>query len=208
MVTPKEFWNRRAPGYDASSGVTYAKTNQKTAQLALKYLKEDDRVLEFACGTGTIALQVAPHVERYRAIDISDGMVALARDKLARAGLTHVQLSQTDLFDPGLEEGGFDAVLAFNVLCYLPDRAQGLEGVCALLRPGGMFLSASDCLGEKFTWVGLKKFWKSRTGRMPYVAFDTMQELERAVAAAGFDVLERENLYPAPPNLFLAARKI
>ena len=40
-----------------------------------------------------------------------------------------------------------------------------------------------------------------------YVAFDTMQSLERDVAGAGFAVLARENLFPAPPNLFLAAKK-
>ena len=31
--------------------------------------------------------------------------------------------------------------------------------------------------------------------------------LEGKVAAAGFEVLETENLFPAPPNLFVAARK-
>ena len=34
-----------------------------------------------------------------------------------------------------------------------------------------------------------------------------MKELERRIADAGFTVLERENLFPAPPNLFVAAQK-
>ena len=69
-----------------------------------------------------------------------------------------------------------------------------------------MFLSATDCLGEKITKVGVQKFLRSRTGKMPYVAFFTQRSLEKKVAAGGFDVLERANLYPAPPNLFLAAK--
>ena len=30
--------------------------------------------------------------------------------------------------------------------------------------------------------------------------------MEQVIAAGGFTVLERENLFPAPPNLFVAAR--
>ena len=38
---------------------------------------------------------------------------------------------------------------------------------------------------------------------MPYVAFFTQRGLERKIARSGFDILERENLYPNPPNLFV-----
>lgn len=205
MITPKDFWNMRAAGYDQSSGDVYAQAYERTASKTLTYLTPADRVLEYACGTGITTAAIAPHVAAVRAIDISDQMVERARAKLA--GLPNVELSQTDLFAPCLEEGSFDAVTAFNVLLYVDNRAQVLARIRALLKPGGVFLSATDCLGEKLTRVGVKKFWKSRTGSMPYVAFDTMAGLERAIAAAGFAVLERENLFPAPPNLFVAARK-
>lgn len=205
MITPREFWNMRSEGYDEGSGEQYARAYARTVELTLKYLKPGDRVLEFACGTGLTTVQIAPHVAFVRAIDISEGMVAKARARLA--GLSNVELSQTDLFDPCLAEGSFDAVTAFNVLLYVENRQEVLARIRALLKPEGMFLSATDCLGEKLTRVGVKKFWKSRTGSMPYVAFDTKKKLERDVAAAGFTVLEREDLYPAPPNLFFAARK-
>ena len=42
---------------------------------------------------------------------------------------------------------------------------------------------------------------------MPYVAFYTMKTLEAEIARNGFTVLERDNLFPAPPNLFVAARR-
>ena len=205
MITPQEFWNMRSSHYDESSGRQYAQAHARTVELALKYMKPTDRVLEFACGTGLTTVGIAPHVAQVRAIDISDGMVAKARVRLE--GLSNVELSQTDLFDPCLAEGSFDAVTAFNVLLYVEDRPRVLARIRALLKPEGMFLSATDCLGEGITKVGIQKFWKSHTGSMPYVAFDTRKKLERDIAAAGFTVLERENLYPAPPNLFFAARK-
>lgn len=207
MVTPREFWNLRSRTYDQQSGEEYEKAYEKTVANTLKYLKGDFRVLEFACGTGITTVAIAPHVSFVRAIDISDEMVAKAQAKLDRLGLANVELSQTDLFDPCLEEGSFDAVTAFNVLLYVKNRGEVLARIQSLLRPGGIFCSATDCLGEKITRVGLKKFWKSHTGSMPYVAFDTMKKLEEEIARAGFTVLERENLFPAPPNLFVAAKK-
>lgn len=207
MVTPRDFWNTRAGDYDSTSGVTYARANRDTAALSLKRLGPGDRVLDFACGTGAITALIAPHVGQVRAIDISDRMAARAKARFDALGLDNIQVSRTGLFDPSLEEGSFHGVLAFNVLCYVRDRPAVLGRLRALLAPGGVFLSATDCLGEGVTRAGLKKFWRSHTGSMPYVAFLTRKRLEREIAAAGFDILERANLFPAPPNLFVAARK-
>ena len=49
---------------------------------------------------------------------------------------------------------------------------------------------------------------KVPSGSMPYVAFDSQKKLEGEIARAGFAVLERENLFSTPPNLFVAAKKI
>lgn len=208
MVTPREFWNMRSRTYDQQSGEEYARAYEKTVSNTLKYLSGEARVLEFACGTGITTVAIAPHVSFVRAIDISDEMVGKAREKIQALGLSNVELSQTDLFDPCLEEGSFDAVTAFNVLLYVENRAEVLERIRSLLKPGGMFLSATDCLGEGITRVGIRKFWKSHTGSMPYVAFDSRKKLEGEIARAGFTVLERENLFSTPPNLFVAAKKI
>ena len=208
MVTPREFWNMRSRTYDQQSGEEYAQAYEKTVSNTLKYLTGEARVLEFACGTGITTVAIAPHVSFVRAIDISDEMVGKAREKIQALGLSNVELSQTDLFDPCLEEGSFDAVTAFNVLLYVENRAEVLERIHSLLKPGGMFLSATDCLGEGITRVGIRKFWKSHTGSMPYVAFDSRKKLEGEIARAGFTVLERENLFSTPPNLFVAAKKI
>ena len=193
--------------YSKSSGSQYAAAYDKTVANTLKYLKPEDNVLEFACGTGIVTLQVAPHVAHLRAIDISDQMASKAAAKVEAAGLSNTLVTNTDLFDPCLEEGRFDAVLAYNVLCYVDTPQQVLSRIRSLLKPGGLFLSATDCLGEQITKVGVKKFWKSHTGSMPYVAFYSMKKLEEEIARNGFTVLERENLFPAPPNLFLAARR-
>ena len=72
MKTPQAFWNFRALNYDAQIGSLYEDAYRRTAEDTLKHLKPDDKVLEFACGTGIETALVAPHVLSIRAIDISD----------------------------------------------------------------------------------------------------------------------------------------
>ena len=178
-----------------------------TADRFKQYLKPTDTVLDFACGTGIVTLAVAPAVKSVRAIDVSGEMVRRAQEKTEAQGMENVTVTQTDLFDTCLAEESFDAVLACNVLLYIKDRTAALARIRALLKPQGMLLLVSDCLGEGITRERMTKWFEYKTGKRPYVSFDTMRSLEREVANAGFSVLARENLFPAPPNLFLAARK-
>lgn len=185
----------------------YEQAYRLTAEHSLKYLTPSDQVLEFACGTGIVTALIAPHVKRIRAIDISDEMVVRAQEKITNLGSFNVEVTHTDLFDSSLPEGSFDAVMAFNVLLYVGNFEEIMQRIKALLKPGGMFLSATDCLGGNFSKAAVRKFWRSRTGQMPYVGFFTQRGLSKKIAASGFTVLETENLFPSPPNLFVAARK-
>ena len=207
MKTPQAFWNFRALNYDAQIGPLYEDAYRRTAEDTLKYLKPDDKVLEFACGTGIVTALVAPHVHSIRAIDISDEMVSRAKEKTYTLDLSNVEVTQTDLFDPCLPGGSFDAVMAFNVLLYVDNFEEVMQRIKSLLKPGGMFLSATDCLGGNFSKAAVQKFWRSRTGKMPYVGFFSQKGLIRKIERAGFTVLESENLFPSPPNLFIAAKK-
>ena len=207
MKTPQAFWNFRAQTYDDAIGHMYDDAYRRTAENSLKYLNKGSRVLEFACGTGIVTAAVAPHVASIRAIDISDEMVVRAKAKMESLGHTNVEVTQTDLFDPTLPEGSFDAVMAFNVLLYVDNFEEVMERIQKLLKPGGIFLSATDCLGWNFSKAARQKFWRSRTGKMPYVGFFSQKGLVKKIERAGFTVLEKENLFPNPPNLFIAARK-
>ena len=207
MVSGKEFWNKRAQVYDQQVSGIYQEAYEKTAAYSLAQLHPEDRVLEFACGTGIVTCVVAPHVEHILAIDQAEEMAGKAREKVAAQDLSNVDVAVMDLFDPQLIPDSFDAVMAFNVLLYVQDLDGTLSRIRELLKPGGVFLSATDCLGGSFSGAALKKFWRSRTGKMPYVGFFTMKALQRRVEKAGFSVEQSENLFPDPPNLFLAAKK-
>ena len=206
MKSPQAFWNFRALTYDTQIGHLYDDAYRRTAENSFKYLSSESCVLEFACGTGIVTAAIAPHVASLRAIDISDEMVVRAKEKMETLGHQNVDVTQTDLFDSSLPEGSFDAVMAFNVLLYVDNFEEVMDRIQKLLKPGGVFLSATDCLGWNFSKAARTKFWRSRTGKMPYVGFFSQTGLIKKIEQAGFTILETENLFPDPPNLFIAAR--
>ena len=207
MIKATDYWNQRAPGFDDMIERVYKQTHADTINKIKAYLNQQDRVLDFACGTGTISIGIADQVAEVHAIDISGEMVRLTQEKLEKLGIKNVEVLQKELFDENLRPDSFDVVVAANVLCYLEHWDQEMERIRSLLKSGGLFLSATDCLREEITGISIKKFVKVHTGKMPYEKFFTMDGLEKKIAGEDFAVLERENLHNAPPNLFIAARK-
>ncbi len=93
-VTPAEFWDRVAPGYSKrpiSDSDSYARKLAATQAL----MRPNMKVLEFGCGTGSTALEHAPHVTHIEATDVSAGMIAIARQKAEDAGINNVSFRQS-----------------------------------------------------------------------------------------------------------------
>ena len=203
---PREYWNSRSESYDSYVDGLYADAYEKTAARSLAYLSPESRMLEFACGTGIVTLKIAPHVGSLTAIDISDGMIRAAREK-AGEDYPNLTFSVKNLDSADLLAESFDVVGAYNVLLYLEDAGEAVRRVRALLKPGGIFLSVTDCLGGFPTKDAVKRWMRVLRGEIPKVSFFTPGTLAKRIEEQGFTILEMENLYHRPPNLFIAARK-
>jgi len=82
-------------------------------------IKEDEKVLEIGFGTGHALVSLAQAVGekgKVYGIDISEGMLAVARKKLKKAGLSdRVELTQGDATHLPYPDNSFDAVfMAFT----------------------------------------------------------------------------------------------
>jgi len=203
-----KFWDGIAEIYDKHAIKKYAQAYADTVELTRKYLKSTDHVLDFACGTGLTTVELAGNVKTMCAVDISPKMIELARDKCKKAGITNVTFSCTTLYDECLEEGVFDVVLVFNALFALPEQEKVFERIGALLKPGGMFLSVTDCLAESSLAHRMSLWMAARLGKVPCENFYTAKSLKNAVSTGGFNIVETYSLYRKPSNLFIAARKI
>ena len=96
-------------------------------------------VLDVGCGAGRLACTLAQRAERVDAVDVSEVMIAAARQRCPDAD--HVRWLVGDILNPDLplRRGGYDVVTALSSLHHLPLEA-GLERLAALVRPGGVLL--------------------------------------------------------------------
>jgi ubiquinone/menaquinone biosynthesis C-methylase UbiE len=192
-VADEGFWDRAARKY-AASRIKDMAGYERSLERTLAHLQPADRVLEIGCGTGTTALRLAPSGASILATDISGAMIAIAREKAAAAGCTNVTFEQGTIGAVGYEEGSFDAVLAFNVLHLVRDLPGTLAHVRRVLRPGGLFVSKTPCIGDCPTPMRLAvrvmvpvAQW---IGKAPFVHLLTGEALKREIVAAGFILVE------------------
>ena len=208
MDDAARYWDRIAARY-ARRPVADEAAYARTLARARAWLKPGDRALEVGCGTGATALALAESGAAIHATDVSGEMIAIARARPEARAAAGVTFAQAALSDPGVD-GPWDAVLAFNFLQLAPDLGLTLTRIAGLVRPGGLLISKTVCLGGRGAWRYRTIVRAMRPfGVLPnQLAFHGVAALERAVGEAGFEILERGTFPKAPPSRFLVARRV
>jgi ubiquinone/menaquinone biosynthesis C-methylase UbiE len=91
-------------------------------------------ILECGCGTGLILERLAEMAKRAVGIDLSPGMLSLARSR----GLEVREGSVTEL---PFDDASFDVTCSFKVLPHVPDIGKALAEMARVTRPGGVILA-------------------------------------------------------------------
>ena len=103
-----------------------------------------ESLLDAGTGTGRMLELLAPHVKHAVGIDVSSEMLAIARDRLARAKINRAQVRLGDIyrlpFPNGDTRQGFDVILFHQVLHYLDDPGAALVEAARVLRSRGRIL--------------------------------------------------------------------
>lgn len=98
------------------------------------------RLLDIGTGTGRVLELLAPRVAQGLGVDASKAMLALARARLARAGLTHCAVRLADMYRLPLADASFDIAVLQMVLHYAEDPAGVLAEAARVLRPSGRLI--------------------------------------------------------------------
>lgn len=209
VANDARFWDRIARKY-AADPIADSAGYERTIERTRHYLRKNDVAFEFGCGTGTTAIRLAPSVARIAASDISGTMIAIAREKANAEGCLNVTFEVATPDTAPWPDGTFDAALGFNALHLIAAREAALKGIHRLLKPGGLFISKTPCLKEMNPAVRVAVPLMQMIGKAPYVAFFTAEELEREIATARFEVIERarHGTRGKDIRLFLVARRL
>lgn len=197
LFAPTSYSNSR---FSKTSGYFWDKISRKYSQQQIKdyeayefklektqsFFPPNAAVLEFGCGTGMTALNHADKVGHIHAIDSSQKMIAIARENLSQSAAANVEFEVASIEDISAERKLFDVVLGLNVLHLLESPQDVISAVQKLLKPGGVFISSTHCVGDKTPWVR----WLVPVGQlfsiMPFVKVFTESDLIRWHSEAGF----------------------
>ena len=203
------FWDRIAVKY-AADPIADMAGYETTLRHVQGLLSADQDVLEIGCGTGTTALRLAPFTRRLLATDVSPGMIAIAREKLAAEPVPQLSFAVADADAPLAGPAAYDVVLAFNVLHLVTDLDRALELAVQALRPGGLLVSKTACLCEMNPLIRHLALPLMRAvGKAPPVLCFDDDELQSAIARQGMDIVsvERHGTRGKDFRVFIVARK-
>lgn len=116
---------------------------------ALRSVQPNDRLLDVGCGTGTLAIAAARRGACVVGIDRSRPMLRLAREKVARAGVS-VELREGHLPLLTVPDGAFDVATATFVLSELSrdEAAFAVRALAEAVRPDGRIIIADEAIPQ------------------------------------------------------------
>lgn len=133
LATPRP-WHDVAPNYAAEVMPAFGPFATRALELAA--VPAGGRIVDVACGPGTLALLAARAGLSVDALDFAPAMIALLDETLAREGVTNVRAQVGDGQALPYADATFDAGFSCFGLMFFPDRARGYAELRRVLRPG------------------------------------------------------------------------
>ncbi len=205
--SPEKFWNLIASKYAASPISDIVAYDKKIEKLKT-YLSPENHVLDIGCGTGTQCDDLANNVNHVTGIDISSRLLAIAEQRKAERKIDNVEFIQATVFDERFEPGSFDVVTAFYVLHFFENIDEAFSRIYSLLKPNGLFILETACLGEKNIITGKFVRIAGKLGFLPLINLLTTQRLEQALELAGFYIVNKTKFSESNDEYTLIAKKL
>ena len=97
-------------------------------------------LLDIGTGTGRMLEIFADRVTRGVGVDLSSGMLAVARTNIDRIGLTHMHARQGDMYHLPIDEESIDLAILHLVLHYSDDPTEVIREASRVLRTNGRLI--------------------------------------------------------------------
>jgi demethylmenaquinone methyltransferase/2-methoxy-6-polyprenyl-1,4-benzoquinol methylase/ArsR family transcriptional regulator len=144
-------------------------------------------LLDLGTGTGRMLELLGPLAQRAVGVDQSPQMLGVARARIERAGLRHVQLRQGDIYALPVETDFYDLAVMHQVLHYLDDPLRAIREAARILCPGGRLLIVDFAPHEE---EALRADHAHR--RLGFAA----EEVVSFLSAAGLELIVKDDLVP------------
>ncbi len=224
----EKMFDNIAPSYDTLNHRLSWNIDKYWRNKAIKQLKSlaPKTMLDIATGTGDFAILSAKMLQPEKLIgaDISEGMMEIGRQKVAKEGLGNViSFAKEDCLNLSFEDNTFDAVTAAFGIRNFQDLDKGLREMCRVLRPGGMLCIVELTTPVHFPMKQLFRIYSSTVlpiyGKMiskdssaydylnkTITAFPQGERMEQILHDAGFSKARFERLTFGICTMYIATK--
>ncbi len=177
-------YRRYARIYDATFGAVFA--SGRSRLLSQINRRGGQRVLEVGVGTG-LSLPDYRRDNTVVGIDLSPDMLAIARRRVERAGLTNIEaLVEMDAERLDFPDASFDTVVAMYVMTVVPNPDRVMAELKRVCKPGGDIYILNHFIDENEgllrTAERMLARFSSKIGWRPDVSIDSV------IASAGIEL--------------------
>jgi ubiquinone/menaquinone biosynthesis C-methylase UbiE len=137
----REYWSRRSETFDLAFGHRIPQGPEFDAWAAAireRLGPQPRRVLELACGTGEVTRLLLSLGHEVTALDFSEAMLTVARQK--HAGAKNLRFLLADAENPMEPDESYDAIVCRHLVWTLTTPEQAFSAWYRLLKPGGTLL--------------------------------------------------------------------
>jgi SAM-dependent methyltransferase len=206
----RRYWNEIAgPRWVAAPGFRERRNQESLALLLARLgLAGGERVLEIGCGTGALTLPLAAAVGDHGsvvAVDISEPMLGLARQRVEERGLHNVTLQLGDAQVFAFERAAFDLATSRMGVMFFADSSSAFRNIGNAVKPGGRLVFACWApLAENRHWLisyDIAERYLGPPAPPPAhepgpLAFGDPDYIHRVLAAAGFVEVDVDRAHP------------
>ncbi|HEX6042237.1 arsenite methyltransferase [Longimicrobium sp.] len=159
---------------------------------ALAELREGETVLDLGSGGGIDVLlsarRLGPTGKAY-GLDMTDEMLALARENQRRAGVENVEFLKGEIENIPLPDGSVDVIISNCVINLSADKPRVLREAFRVLKPGGRF-AVSDVVVRGEVPEAVKRSMELWVGCVAGALEES--EFKRLLADVGFEAADIE----------------
>ena len=158
----RSFWDRISGVYDYFEKAYNRRCYDGTGERVAQEIEADDRVLECACGTGSISRPVAKKCRKLIATDMSVNMMRKAKDNCSDC--ENIIFKRADIMSLNIRDNTFDKVVAGNVIHLLDEPYKAVDELLRVCKKGGKVIvptyiniekRSSEFLVNLFEFAGL-----------------------------------------------------
>lgn len=150
MTNPKWYYDEKQSGVDYSDPkiaeeydnehMKFRNFKEETKDIVKKLeITPEDIILDFGCGTGGIALNIANHCKKVICVDISRTMLDVLKNKAEKRGIENIETHCAGFLTYNHQQAPVDKIVSKFALHHLPDfwKSVALLRMNDILKPGG-----------------------------------------------------------------------